>query len=77
MPPNVHRGIISYSHDMEATKKKKDVLYISIVEYFSARKRKAILPFAKTMDRPEVICLVKLVREQIVYVITHIWSLKK
>ena len=70
-------GLFPIAMIWKQLKKKKDVLYISIVEYFSARKRKTILPFAKTMDRPEVICLVKLVREQIVYVITHIWSLKK
>ena len=62
MHPSVHSSTIHNSQDMEATSipinrgmDKEDVIYIYIVEYYSAIKKNKIMPCATTWLDQEII----------------------
>ena len=54
---------------------KEDVVYVYIMEYYSAIKKNEILPFATTWMELECIMLSKL-RERQTYDFTHMWNLR-
>ena len=56
---------------------KEDVVDIHTTEYYSAMRKKEILPFATTWMKFEGIMLSKINQRKIYYMMSHIWNLKK